>query len=217
MWKKIKNFLLDALFPVYCLGCGKPTELICSSCLKQIIILGQWRFDLQGLDKVLICFDYHQPLIQKAIKNFKYAPFNQKILSYLSPFLIEFLKYSPEIIDYLNKNNFVIVPVPLTKIKLAERGFNQAELIARELAQEFNWPLENNILQRVKNTPSQTLLNFEQREANVQNVFRARKNCPEAIILIDDVLTTGATLKQAAKTLRQAGAKQIWAFVLAKG
>lgn len=216
MWKTIKNFLKDALFPVNCLGCQKPGDLICSSCLKQIIISGLWKVNLRHLDKAVSALDYRQPLVKKAVKTLKYSPFNQNVLEYLVPFLIEFLKFSPKAVNYLKKNNFVLVPVPLTRKKLAIRGFNQSELIARELASEFNWPLRN-VLKKTHDTPSQTSLDYQQRKNNVRNAFEVREKCPLNVILVDDVMTSGATLNEAAKTLRQAGAKEIWAIVLAQG
>lgn len=216
MWKTIKNFLLDALFPVNCLGCQKPGELICSSCLKQIIVLGLWKINFRHLDKAVVALDYRQPLVRKAVKTLKYSPFNQKILEYLVPFLIELLKFFPKAVNYLKKNNFILVPVPLTRKKLAFRGFNQSELIAQELAGEFDLPLEN-VLKKIKDTLSQTSLDHQQRKNNVRNAFEVRGKCPLNVVLVDDVLTSGATLNEAAKTLRRAGAKEIWAIVLTQG
>ena len=219
MWTKIKNFLLDILFPIHCLGCKQEKSLLCQSCLNKIPIQGQYKPNTHNLDKVITALDYRHSLVKKAIKSCKYSPFAYSVLKDLCSLLIKLLKQSPESICYLTKNNFILIPIPLSKQKTAIRGFNQAELIARELANEFNWPLNAKLLKKVKNNLSQTNLTREQRIKNVQDVFKITKGqaSPKNIILVDDILTTGATLYQAAKTLKQAGAKKIWAIVLAKG
>ena len=218
MWiNKLKDLFLNALFPIKCLDCHQWGEVICQSCLDKIIILNQWKPNLYYLDKIVIIFDYRQDLVKKAIKSFKYPPYHQAVLKRFSLLFIQCLKQSSPALNYLTKNNFVLVPVPLSGRKLAQRGFNQAELIAKELADEFNWVLNLKVLKKIKNNPSQTNLSYEQRKLNVQNVFKIQEKCPANVILIDDILTTGATLSQAAKTLRQAGAKKIWAIVLAQG
>lgn len=217
MWiNKLKNLILNALFPIECLGCHQIDEIICQKCLDKIIVLNKWEPNLYSLRRIVTIFDYQQPLLKKALKSFKYSPYNLNILKKLSPLFIRCLKKSPLALNYLTKNKFVLVPIPLSRQKLAKRGFNQANLIARELATAFNWPLKK-YLKKEKNTPSQTNLSREQRKLNVQNIFKTQGKIVPNIILIDDILTTGATLEQAAKVLYQAGAKKIWAIVLAQG
>jgi len=211
------NKLFDFLFPVTCLGCGLTGKLICSACLSQIILLGQHLPPTHHVDKTMVILDYRQPLVKKAVKNLKYPPFNRKILDYLAPFLTEFLKLSPNLAKQLKHNGFILIPVPLTKRKLAWRGFNQASLIAEEIAAELNLNMDAKILRKTRSTSSQTGLDFRRRKDNVKNVFKAKKSCPANVLLVDDVLTTGATLDAAADALRQVGAKKIWAVVLAKG
>ena len=216
MWiNKLKNLILNAFFPIECLGGHQTGKILCEKCLDEIIILNKWESNLCSLKRIVTIFDYQQPLFRKALKSFKYSPYNLNILKKLSPLFIKCLKQSPLALNYLTKNNFVLVPIPLSRQKLAKRGFNQAELIAQELVLAFNWPLKN-ILKKVKNNPSQTNLNREQRKLNVQNIFQIKEQPPANVILIDDVLTTGATLEQAANVLQQAGVKKIWAIVLAQ-
>ncbi|MCH7759092.1 ComF family protein [Patescibacteria group bacterium] len=221
MWKRIKNFLLDLFLPIHCLDCGKEKTFICPPCLAKINFAGQKTlFPINPLDKILIALDYHQPMVKKAIHCIKYPPHAQIGLQDLSKLLIKFIKKLPGVTYTVAKDNFVLVPIPLTKHKLASRGFNQAELIAQELSQEFKWPLAK-ILKKTKDNQSQTKLTPKQRKINVKNVFKIKtgwKNkCPKNIILVDDIITTGATLKEAARILRQSGVKKIWAMVLAKG
>jgi len=216
MWtNKLKDLILNTLFPIECLGCYQTGEIVCQKCLDKIIVLNKWEANLYSLERIVTIFDYQQPLLKKILKSFKYSPYNLNVLKRLSLLFIKCLKQSPLALNYLTKNKFILVPIPLSRQKLAKRGFNQAELIARELATAFNWPLKN-VLKKTKNNPSQTNLSREQRKLNVQNVFQVKEQLPANIILIDDVLTTGATLKQAANVLQQAGAKKIWAIVLAQ-
>ena len=211
----LQKTALDTFFPIECLGCHQTGEILCEKCLDEIIILNKWESNLCSLKRLVTIFDYQQPLFRKALKSFKYSPYNLNILKRLSPLFIKCLKQSPLALNYLTKNKFVLIPIPLSRQKLAKRGFNQAELIAQELVLAFNWPLKN-ILKKVKNNPSQTNLNREQRKLNVQNIFQIKEQPPANVILVDDVLTTGATLEQAANVLQQAGVKKIWAIVLAQ-
>lgn len=126
----------------------------------------------------------------------------------------ELLKTNPEF-----KGFRFLLPVPLARKKLAQRGFNQSELLADIIAENGDFEVIKNAIIRSKNTKSQTTLNKEDRKSNMLNAFSALK--PELIkgkniILIDDVATTGSTLQELAKTLKKAGAKKIAAFTLAR-
>jgi len=110
------------------------------------------------------------------------------------------------------------VPLPLSSLKLAQRGFNQSELIAQEISSSLSLKINSHILKKIRNTPSQTNLNAQQRKMNVCQSFQCSSPiCPPHLILVDDIFTSGATLAEAALTLKKAGAKKIWAFVLAHG
>lgn len=110
-----------------------------------------------------------------------------------------------------------IVPVPLHPLRQRARRFNQAELIARELARWLHKPVQTGWLVRVKDTPSQTGLTPAQRIENVQGAFSARDKVDKArILLVDDVCTTGATLNACARTLKRAGAESVQAITVAR-
>jgi len=120
----------------------------------------------------------------------------------------------------LDIRNFIIVPVPLYWRKEKQRGFNQSNLIADCLSKNTGSPIARNILKRTKNTASQVeLKDKEKREINVVGCFEVVK--PELIsgkniILLDDVFTTGATMKEAAKEIKKSGARKIIGLVVAK-
>lgn len=111
-----------------------------------------------------------------------------------------------------------IAPVPLYPARRILRGFNQADMIAERLSTITGVPVKN-ILQRVRNTKQQSLLPKDQRTKNVKNAFRVRNSALTAgkkIVLVDDVVTTGATIIECSKTLKEAGAKEVVVFSLAR-
>jgi ComF family protein len=111
----------------------------------------------------------------------------------------------------------LIVPVPLHPARLRERGFNPAATLAAALGRDRGLPVDPAVLARVRNTPSQTRLPRAQRAENVSGAFRARRlGLPGRIWLVDDVVTTGSTLREAARTLRRAGARRIVAVCAAR-
>lgn len=115
----------------------------------------------------------------------------------------------------------LIVPVPLHKSKRSERGFNQAELIARAAVKRLPQPVQiaSGVLVRQRATISQVGLSREQRIANVSDAFRVRDRRRvqgRTVIVVDDVMTTGTTLSECARVLKQAGAEQVWAATVAR-
>lgn len=116
--------------------------------------------------------------------------------------------------------SFLVIPVPLHHKKFLSRGFNQSELLAQKIAEEFDLELKNGLLIKTKNTRSQTDLKEEKRIINVKDVFEV-KNKKEAkdkvILLVDDIFTTGSTLNEAAKALKKSGAREVWGVTLARG
>jgi ComF family protein len=110
-----------------------------------------------------------------------------------------------------------LIAVPLHPNRLAGRGFNQAELLARELSASLSLPLLDNAVMRVKDQPAQTQLNAAQREENLVGAFRAQIRVPgQHVGIVDDVVTTGATARAVAAQLRRAGASQITLLAIAR-
>lgn len=105
------------------------------------------------------------------------------------------------------------------KLKKSKRGYNQTELLAKNLSKNLKIPYNYNILVKSKNNQTQSLLEKSQREKNVENVFKIKnpsKIKDKNIILLDDIYTTGATVRECSKILKNAGAKKILVFVIAK-
>jgi ComF family protein len=113
-----------------------------------------------------------------------------------------------------------VMPVPLHWRRRWSRGFNQSELLAWEVARRLDVPCRPRWLRRIRHTPYQVGQSAAARRENVKNAFAARSRAElkaNAVLLIDDVLTTGSTASEAAKALKQAGAAQVWVAVLAHG
>ena len=110
-----------------------------------------------------------------------------------------------------------IIPVPLHPARQRVRGYNQAERLARVVAREINAPVECKALRKIKNTRSQVGQTAGKRQANVESAFRGIPHFVEGktLLLIDDVTTTGTTLKRCADELKQAGARAVYALTLA--
>lgn len=113
-----------------------------------------------------------------------------------------------------------VVPVPLHTRKLTQRGFNQAELLARRVAAHLGIQVRSDVLVRVKNTPSQTGLDRPSRRRNVAGAFAVPADCDlggARLLLVDDVMTTGSTLSECASALRRAGVDEVRVLVAARG
>jgi len=127
--------------------------------------------------------------------------------------------------DLANKNPFgekfdLIIPIPLHRSKMRERGFNQAELLAKNMAKSINAPVCVNALKKTKATISQAGLSKTKRFTNLRGTFKITDSdviYGKDILLVDDVCTTGSTINEAAKVLLKSGAKSVKALVLAKG
>lgn len=235
-----KNFLLDLLFPKFCLGCGQEGEFFCLNCSARLRFIPPACFVCQKLAPAEKKITSGRTCDSCRGKSFIYA--------YFSPFrysdeptrsLVHALKYqriaalhqtlARLLASYARYFKLVfpaealLIPIPLYPAKERVRGFNQSALIAKQFAallQEQGCRLEcrTEILRRRKNTAPQAELSGAERRKNVINAFAVTK--PElisqkTIILLDDVKTTGTTLEEAARVLKEAGAKQIWAITVA--
>lgn len=108
-----------------------------------------------------------------------------------------------------------LIPVPLHAARLRERGFNQSELLARHLGRAYGIPVRG-LVRRVRNTPHQVGMSKAARRENLRTAFRLRGNPPAHVAIVDDVLTTGSTLREIAQVLRSAGVERIDAWILAR-
>lgn len=211
MW----TLILDLLFPRRCLSCGQSGRLACDDCLgrlspplKNKVALAVWSYD--------------EPLVRKIIWKLKYSGL-ASLAAELAPHLLNNILEEVSERAAFSGQKILVVPVPLSKQRLKERGYNQAARLAQSLAQLLPAHLEYapRLLVKVKDTPSQVTM--KSRQARLQNlrgafaVTDANQAENRTVLIIDDVLTTGATIEEVARTLKAAGVKDTLAAVLAHG
>ena len=152
-------------------------------------------------------------MIRKFLIHYK---FNDQSYLYLT--IVNFLLKNKKIFEIL-KSYDTIIPVPISKKRRKERGYNQSELIAKEMAKNLGIEYNTDCLIKVKNIVEQSKLNKEERQKNIQGVYELHKQNKlqnKKILLIDDIYTTGSTVNECCKILKQASPKQIEVFTLAK-
>lgn len=163
-------------------------------------------------DRVRSVFVYEEP-VQSAILGFK---FHGK--SGMQNFFSEMLLTDREVLPTTRPVFDVIVPVPLHRFKLVERGYNQTALLAEGLSRRTGIPIDRFGLKKVRRTPPQSTLQREKREHSLRGAFRAKAGNFEdrRILMVDDVMTTGATLSECARVLKAAGAVRVEAVTVAR-
>jgi ComF family protein len=166
-------------------------------------------------------FHYKNRICRRAVWEIKYRG-NKKIAAQFSKILYEYiLEEISDAMAFSDFQNPLLIPVPASKRALRERGFNQCELIAKEIKKidtEKYFEISFTALKKIKETPHQSKLkNKSERLKNLKGCFAAEADSVRGrnIILIDDVITTGATMKEVTKTLRDAGAKNVIGFAIA--
>ena len=224
---KLKGMALDLLFPRWCIGCGRGGDFFCYSCRKILpwimpplcprcgrpqssgtLCSGciAWQAEIDGI-RSPFRFD---GLIRRSVHQLKY-----RNLRALSVPLAQLLN------DYFVANPVpgeVLVPVPLHKKRLRERGYNQSSLLAQQIGKLTRLPVVDDCLIRQRHTLAQARTStIDERRSNVSGAFvcRDRRLRDKQVLLIDDVSTSGVTLDACAAALKSAGASSVWGLVLA--
>lgn len=235
LFKTARASIIDLLFPISCCYCGEEGRFICQKCqqainplqapvcpiCRQLSDQGQVcgncaaKTSINGL---IVAASYGNKVLQTAITSFKY-----KFVSDLADYLGNILVSSLEKIRGDKKtilDDFIIIPVPLHPKRIAWRGFNQAEVLARYLSGRLGLIMRNDLLKRVRFTKAQMSLGRQERLVNLKEAFIGEdKNfiANKKFLLVDDVYTTGATMEECAKELKRLGAEKVWGIVLARG
>jgi ComF family protein len=220
MLQKSKNFFLDLFFPKFCLGCQKEIDYLCQDCQAILEISSNHRvFKTEYLEDLYFATHYQNFLLKKLIQKFKYPPFIKELAKPLSSLIIDHFQLIENPPPFLEKKDWVFVSIPLEKRKLKCRGFNQAEEIAIELSKSLKIPFLKNVISKERETRAQVELSEKERKENLKNCFslkRPKEILDRKILLVDDIYTTGQTMGEAAKILKEGGAKEIIGIVIAK-
>lgn len=218
-WDAVLDF---ALHP-YCYTCERRLAsgriLICEACWRSFSIpaggleLPENRLTLKQklcFSKAFVLYVFSDKIMQ-VIHLYKYNG-KKSLGNRIGSDAGRFIPTIPEL-----RKAEAFIPVPLHRVRLRERGYNQSELIARRASEETGIPVLADCTRRVVDNPSQTGLTLEERKENVKGIFRVTR--PEAIkgktlILIDDVITTGVTMNECARMLLQAGAQEIFSLAV---
>ena len=225
---KLKGMALDLLFPQWCVGCGKEGDFICHSCRRSLLRImpplcprcgvpqpsgilcsscAGWQAKIDGI-RSPFRFD---GVMRQAIYQLKYR--NLRALAVPLAGLLQ---------DYLVANPVpgeVMVPVPLHRRRLRERGYNQSSLLAGELGRLINLPVVDDCVIRLRHAPPQAgTSSVDERRNNVANAFTCRDHRlrDKQVLLVDDVSTSGSTLDACAAAIKAAGAASVWGLVLAR-
>jgi len=232
----VKDILLYVIFPNSCFCCGedlpfrdknflckkcltdvRPVKTACKRCGAELKYGGAFCYNCRGqkaksfdcsLIRSALSFS---PPVRALVHKFKYARHK-----YLAGFFADFLAE-----EFKKEKMFtavdLITAVPLHGRKFKSRGYNQSELLAKELSARINIPYSFDVLKRIKNTKSQTKLSRAARRENIENAFEGLgKVKGKTVLITDDVCTTGSTLEACASALKKCGAKKVYALVLAR-
>lgn len=233
------EWFLDLIFPVKCLFCGfisKKLVYVCRKCLrslpvkrtfecigcKKAVSLGQTCFQCSKdcqIDRLFVASDYTDKKVKKLIKTHKYqfiedlhGPLYGLVARYLS-WLGGQKKFN------IFQTNPLMVPVPLSHYRLNSRGFNQAELLCQNISARMQFDFKSDVFIRQRSVAQADIKTKSERQENIkgQLEYIGPNLADRDIILIDDICTTGSTLNECAKILKQNGAGKIYALVVARG
>lgn len=217
------EWLLNIIYPPRCIFCTKIMHFltdieVCEKCACNLPFKNKnkvlyKKLDNKYIDHIICLFEY-EGIVKKMLHDYK---FKGKIYHgrKMSKIIIKYTK----IVTNFDKFD-IIISVPLHRQRLRERGYNQSEILSKNLSRINNLDDMSGYFIRSKNTQSQVNLKMHERENNVRGAFELLNDSlvyGANIILIDDIFTTGSTMTECAKVLKEAGAKSVTALVIASG
>lgn len=216
MWTNAKKFFLEIFFPAKCFFCGAAGGFLCGDCFELLEISPVRRMRCGSrLDGLYAAASYQNRFVKEMIQAFKYEPFLKDLKVPLAAAVMNHFELLEDKPDF---SGFSLAAVPLAKKRLRWRGFNQAEALAGELSKNMGLPLLAGCLERIKETELQANLPAAIRRTNIQGSIA----CPrpglvrnKKILLVDDVVTTCATMEECAKVLKQNGAATVIGIAVA--
>ena len=210
--------ILNLIYPPVCGICGKlNSNFLCKKCQKELEAEAVFGIDniennTKYFDEHLYIFKY-EGIIRRTIIKYKF-----KEETYLYKTFVNFLLKNKKFFEKIKKYD-TIIPVPISKKRYKIRGYNQSELIGKDLSKKLNINIGTEYLFKTKNIMEQSKLSKEERAKNIQGVYKLinkEKLENKKILLIDDVYTTGSTVNECSRILRKANPKKIGVLTLAK-
>ena len=240
--RRLADGVLNLLYPESCLVCSSPVSRmqdcgVCQPCWKNVLALRISRpwcpscgvpFQSAAIESGCLCgectlrmpkyagarsFGYYRGELSRLVQGLKFEN-RRNLVGLLSPLLAQTFMNSWE-----REEIDMVVPVPLHPKRRRERGFNQAVLLARGLIRLIGLPLSEAALVRARNTPPQVGLTDAERRHNVRQAFRCDRMglvAHKRLLLVDDVMTTGATVCSASEALLDAGARRVSVLTVAR-
>lgn len=212
-----KKYFLEILFPSRCVTCATTGTLLCEHCAPKLPRALVYEYDMAA------CFDYNNIAVRTLLWRFKYQG-AREVAEICAPYLHEeILSLCAEHLTLFPQNtNITLVPVPLSQKREKTRGYNQAHTLAQALVAHapHTYTVRTDILSRNRDTVSQTKMTS--RTARARNVSGAFTLCtstplPEFVVVLDDVITSGATTKECAKLLKETGVPTVLRVAVAHG
>ena len=210
------NSVLDYFFPPICGMCGEINEnYICNNCYENIKKIKKCvinEYNNRNFSKHLYIFRY-EGIIRNKIIEYK---FEDK--GYLYKMFAKIILSDKKTCNFIKKYD-VIIPVPISKKRKKKRGYNQSELVANELAQKLNQDIWTDIIIKKKDNKPQSELNKLERIKNVEDIYEINKPIEvknKKVLLLDDIYTTGRTVNEIARKLKQNQTQEIGVITLAK-
>lgn len=213
-FRRFLGYVADAIWPSACILCGSDERLVdrevCEDCLGKILH-AEPRLTLPPLKSIDVLFLYDD-VTRALVHRFKFGG-KPQLASTLAELMVRHLERLGRLPE-----DVLLVPIPDHPTRRRERGYNPAELLTDEFAKRLNLPLERNLLQRIHYGPHQSILTDDERRRMHRNTFGAKAPVPgeegRMLLLVDDVMHTGTTLKRAASSLQHVGWNDISALVL---
>lgn len=210
------NSALDYFFPPICGMCGEINEnYICNNCYENIKKIKKCvinEYNNRNFSKHLYIFKY-EGIIRNKIIEYK---FEDK--GYLYKMFAKIILSDKKTCNFIKKYD-VIIPVPISKKRKKKRGYNQSELVANELAQKLNQDIWTDIIIKKKDNKPQSELNKLERIKNVEDIYEINKPIEvknKKVLLLDDIYTTGSTVNEIARKLKQNQTQEIGVITLTK-
>lgn len=230
------NLIFDLIFPKRCVGCKKLGSYVCSNCMSHIELFQDFVCPMclkrsitgkthpscitpQGMDG-LSCGVVYKGVVKRMLFSLKYKPHIVDLRHACGRLFYECISQN-ELFMRTLLSHPIVIPIPLSSKKHKLRGYNQSELLADALAKDFNLKSSAKILMRMKDTKPQFKLNKEERSKNVLNVFQVNQLYQSSIknktvLLVDDLATSCATLRECTKVLKRAGVKEVYGVTFAR-